>query len=187
MRATHSNRLGTVLLSVFTVLILAACSPDSGNSGDTSDAGDAEVLIRFTGAREGEVAINNLSLYCGNEGMANSVNTLEIYMFDMPVVVNMVIPADLEPGTYEVTGSDDNDDISGRTPQADFEWRDMDNNDRASYDSGTGELTIVQIPTAQGEPFVATLTMDFTSEEGETVSTTIEFDGDAGHQSFDEC
>jgi len=147
----------------------------------------AEVLISFTGAREGEVAINNLSLYCGNEGMRNSVDTFEIYMFDMPVVLNMRMPADLEPGTYSVVGSDDRADLAGATASASFEWRDMGNNDRVNYDSGAGELAIEQIPGAQGEQFVATLTMDFTSEDGETVSTTIEFDGDAGSQSFDDC
>ena len=189
MHVTDLKRPVRLLRSVFALAIvfaLAACGGESSNPDDAVEA-DAEVLIRYSGAREGETAIGNLSLYCGNEGMPNTVNTLEIYMMNQPVNVNMVIPADLEPGTYEVVGSDDNMDFSGATPQASFEWRDFENSDLANYDAGKGELTIEQIPTAQGEPFIATLKMDFTSEEGETVSTTIEFDGDAGYQSFDEC
>lgn len=186
MNTSSPKTLAMLLLSA---MALAACGADTedADGGAAVAETDAEVLIRYSGAREGETAIGNLSLYCGNEGMANSVNTLEIYMMDQPVIVNMVIPADLEPGTYEVVGSDDNSDISGATPQASFEWRDMENGDLANYDAGKGELTIEQIPAAQGEPFVATLKMDFTSEEGETVSTTIEFNGDAGYQSFDDC
>jgi hypothetical protein len=115
------------------------------------------------------------------------VDTFEIYMMDQPVVANVVIPADLEPGTYEIVGSDDNNDFTGSTPQASFEWRDLANNDLADYDSGTGELNIEQMPTARGERFAATVTIDLSSEEGETVSATFRFDGDAGSQSFDDC
>ena len=183
MHVTDLIRPGMVFLLVFA---LAACGEQPSNPADAVKA-DAEVLIRYSGAREGETAIGNLSLYCGNEGMANSVNTLEIYMMNQPVNINMVIPADLEPGAHAVIGSDDNMDISGATPQASFEWRDFENSDHTNYDAGKGELTIEQIPTAQGESFIATLRMDFTSEEGDTVSTTIKFDGDAGYQSFDEC
>lgn len=174
---------------LLSAVMLAACGADTedADGGGPVAETDAEVLIRYSGAREGKTAIGNLSLYCGNEGMANSGNTLEIYMMNEPVIVNMVIPAGLQPGTYEVVGSDDSMDISGATPQASFEWRDMESDDRENYDAGKGTLTIEQIPAAQGEPFVATLKMDSTSEEGETVSTTIEFNGDAGYQSFDEC
>lgn len=188
-------RLDRLVMALMLVFVLAACGGNAADPGNTSDVdsnapaaeADPEVVVSYTGAREGETAVNNLSLFCGNEGMPNTVNELEFYVINMPVLVGMNIPADLQPGTYEIIGSDDNTDFSGATPQADFEWRDMENSDLVNYDSGTGELTITEMPTAEGELFVATLTMELTSEEGETVNVTVEFDGDAGTQSFDEC
>lgn len=182
MRTKTLNMIWSALL---VTLAVTACGGDSNNAGEAET--EPEVVIRYSGAREGETTIGNLSLYCGNEGMPNTVDTLEIYMFDLPVIANMEIPAALQPGTYEVVGSDDERDWSGATPWATFEWRDLENQDHVNYDSGVGELTIEQIPSAQGEPFTATLSMDLTSEDGETVSIMIEFAGDAGHQSFDEC
>jgi hypothetical protein len=186
------ENLKPIAVLLVLTIALAGCGGDSGSSanGDgqaASSGSDPEVRISYSGAREGDTAIANLSLFCGNEGMANSIDTLEIYMFDQPVIANLVMPADLEPGSYEIVGSDDNNDFSGKTPQFSLEWRDLANDDRADYDRGKGELVIEQMPAAQGERLVATLTMDLSSEEGETISTTVEFDGDAGSQSFDGC
>lgn len=195
-----AKRFVNLALILILGLILVACSdtgtPANNSSDDTlsqttataentsdplDDEAASEFVINVTGAEEQTIEESG-NVFCGNQGMENAVNQLDISGGIISTgYLTLMIPADTPPGTYDVIGSGDDVNMSGEAMTVAFDGE-MDN-----YRNGTGEVVIESVPTAEGEMFVGTLTADLSNDEDDSITLDVAFNVDAGMQSFDEC
>lgn len=186
------KRFLSISTLIFLSIVLTACggSDDSGDTGDNSDTDtgetstiatddEPELSFTITGAVDAEYA-GSASLFCDDgDGIGNPF--LEIGNIGTNLLA-LNIPTEVLGGTVSVIGSDDDGSQPGAATYVDY----TDEN-RNSYDLGTGELVIESMPDEEGDVFIATLNMELNDEDGNAVTVVADYAVEAGMQSFDDC
>lgn len=178
------KRILTFLL-ILTTIMLVACGNDTADD-TTDDTGsntspiNSEVTFSVEGTTEVS-AEGNVSIFC-DDGDGVFESFIEIGYLDGNSQFILSIPTDTTVGTIDLIGSDDTGANPGQATYLKYRSEDLTN-----YDKGTGELVIEEMPTAEGEQFIATLTAELMDDDGNTVNISATYDADAGIQSFDDC
>ena len=186
------KRFFSIITLIIMSILLVACGgdADSGDTtdnsttdtGETSTIGDnaePELSFTVTGAVEAEYA-GNANLFCDDgDGVFNSF--LEVGNIGTNSL-SLSIPSEVLGSTVSVMGSDDTGSQPGAATYVEY----TDEN-RTSYKLGTGELVIESMPDEEGDVFIATLNIDLSDEDGNTVTVIANYAVNAGTQSFDDC
>ena len=177
------------------VLLLAACGGDDGgdddtNNSDTTSSESAASDGNFTGTISGAVEKDfafNARFSCQDSGMENVADIFEMVATPGTEQVYVNLPFDTATGTFELLGSDDF--VGGGTPSEELYQIRYRTEDRTTYNTGSGEMVITNVPTAPGELFSGTLTVELSSDDEEEGSITFEgtFDVPAASFAFDGC
>ncbi|MAU13749.1 MAG: hypothetical protein CL607_28290 [Anaerolineaceae bacterium] len=193
-----------LLTSLFTaMLLLTACGSETpaddaaptaemttDNGADTSDttADDANsdtpntsdsapaVSYTVTGAVEAQ-GEGTVLMFCddGDGIMDPFIEIGHIPQLELTVMTGV-------SGTVEVLGSDETEAQPGSANYVNFR-----SEDRVNYDLGSGELVIENLPAAEGEMFIGTLTAELSDEDGNTINLEATYNAEAGMQSFEDC
>ena len=175
------KHVARALLCASVVAGLAGCSGDDGSGPDAS-AQKSTVVVTVTGAVDSTLSTRG-SIFCSPNDLSGPDYVFELYAMDIPQQFNLRMNRDTEPGTYPIVGSDDPE--AHRGADAHFYYtgpgRERFNKVR------NGSITLEKVPTAAGEPFVATIGAEVVDGDGATINLDARINMTAGMQSFDEC
>lgn len=177
------RRILPILLIVM-MSIVTACGGDSGDTSGDASGNNAdqeqtpEVTFTVTGSVETE-AEGNASLFC-DDGDGITDPFIEIGFFGDGQLDLTVLPD--ASGTVALLGSDEPDALTGQANYVDYR-----SEDRVNYQLGSGELVIENMPTAEGEMFIATMTAELSDDDGNTINIEASYNVTAGTQAFDDC
>jgi hypothetical protein len=192
-RSNEMRLFPTVILALGLV-VLPACGDDSTadrspaaasaeqivNAANAPGAAQVpEVTFKVTGAVNAEVA-GNISVFCSNgDGIGKPSIEVEYVTSRTMLALNLLPDA---AGTVALKGRQDSGVQPGQANFVHFRSEDITN-----FNTGSGELIITSMPTAQGERFIGTLTAELQDKQGNAINIAADYDADAGYQSFDEC
>lgn len=175
------------------MLLLAACGGGNGEADQTDsdttidESVDDATDINFTGTISGAVEKDfafDARFSCQDSGMEGVLDIFEMVATPGTEQVYVNLPFNTTTGTFDLIGSDDF--VPGTPIEEQYQIR-YRTEERDTFDTGSGEIVITNVPTAPGELFSGNLTVQLNSDDGETVSFEGTFNVEAASFAFDDC
>lgn len=176
---SHSTLVPAFVLGI---LLLTACGGSSNGEAEprqeASASSSSNLTATITGAVEKELAVR-ARFSCQDNGISPDVYEL---VWGSVEQLHVSFPFSTEPGTYELIGSG----AVGIGPGEASEVRYRAEATR-QFDMGSGQLILESVPRAGGERAVGSLTASLSSDDGETVEISAEFDIETADYAFEGC
>lgn len=188
------SRLAIVVLLLVGAMLLAACGGDDEDDAERADpdmvTGEAvtegpehNLVGTISGAVEKDFAFDAI-FSCQDSGMEGVADIFEMVATPGIEQFYVSLPFNTPAGTFDLVGSDE---LVMNTPAEEQYQIRYRTEDRVSYDMGTGEIIISNVPAEPGEPFAGTLTALLTDEDGNSINLDATFTVDAASFAFDGC
>jgi hypothetical protein len=174
---------GGTSVAVVVACALAACGGEASDGDiDVPEEAPAASTANLTGTITGAVQ-KDLSVTarfsCQDNVMSPDVFEL---VWGATEQLHVSLPFSSDPGTYDLSGSGE----VGTAPGEGYEIR-YRSEDLRTFDLGSGEITLETVPAAPGERAVGSFRASLSSEEGETIELSGEFDIETASYAFEGC